>query len=98
MREVRSILSEFQPEGWVQTDTRVEYRIQESKWGGDGFPENDMVGMLQGQGEQVQTNADCIKYLYGYEEVDNPRVPDEIYYRWCKKPTTAEELYRRHSF
>ena len=62
------------------------------------MPEADMVDIKQGAVNKTPTNADCIKYLYGYEEIDDPKIPDAIYYRRCKKPTTAEELYRRHSF
>ena len=60
------------------------YQTTESKWGGDGVPENDMVGIKQGVANKIPTNADCIKYLYGYEEIDDPKIPDAIYYRLCK--------------
>ena len=30
--------------------------------------------------------------------MDDPRVPDHIHYRRCKRPTTLEEVYRRWSF
>ena len=61
------------------------------------FP-NTMIGIKQKDINKTPTNADCIKYLYNYEEVDDPKVPDAIYYRRCKKPITAEEVYRRRSF
>ena len=54
--------------------------------------------IIQGRATSIPTNADLIKYIYGYDEVDDLRIPDEIYYRWCKKPTTAEEVYRMSSF
>ena len=98
VREVRDLISNVREEGWLNTDTQMVYHTVESKWGGDGVPENDMIGIKQGATNKTPTNADCIKYLHGYEEIDDPKVPDAIYYRRCKKPTTAEELYRRSSF
>ena len=98
MREVRNLISDMPVEGWLDTETRMVYRTMESKWGGDGVPENDLVGIKQGATNKTPTNADFINYLYGYEEFDDPKIPDAICYRRCKKPTTAEELYRRHSF
>ena len=98
MREVRSLIADVPAEGWLETDTQMVYHNGESKWGGDGVPETDMVGIKQGATNKTPTNADCIEYLYGYEEIDDPKIPDAIYYRRCKKPTATEELYRRHSF
>ena len=98
MREVRDLISNIRSEGWLETETQMVYHTAESKWGGEGVPENDMVGIKQGAINKTPTNADCIKYLYGYEEINDPKILDAIYYRKCKKPTTAEELYRRRSF
>ena len=44
------------------------------------------------------TNRDCISYIYGYYENDNPAIPTEIYYRWCKPETTPEGMHRRENF
>ena len=81
MREVLDLISNIRPEGWLETDTQMVYHTAESKWGGDGVPENDMVGIKQGSTNKTPTNADCIKYLYGYKEIDDPKIPDTIYYR-----------------
>ena len=98
MREVRNLISDFRPEGWLDMETRMVYHTNESKWGGDGVPECDMIGIKQKDINKTPTNADCIKYLYNYEEADDPKVPVALYYSRCKKPTTAEEVYRRMSF
>ena len=98
IREVRNLISDIRSEGWLDTDTRMVYHTNESKWGGEGVPECDMIGIKQKDTNKTPTNADYIKYLYNYEEVDDPKVPDAVYYRRCKRPTKAEEVYRRISF
>ena len=84
VREVRELISNMREEGWLNTDTQMVYQTGESKWGGDGVPENDMIGIKQGATNKTPTNDDCIKYLHGNEEIDDPKVPDAIYYRRCK--------------
>ena len=74
------------------------YNTNESAWGSEGITNEEMELIKQDHAHKVPTNADCIKYLYGHEEVDDPRVPDHIHYRRCKRPTTVEEVYRRWSF
>ena len=85
-------------EGWTDHSYRMSYQTKERSWGGDGISEADVAILTQGRASAIPTNADLIKYIYGYDEVDDPRIPYEVYYRWCKKPTTAEEVYRRRSF
>ena len=92
MREVRDLISNIRSEGWLETETQMVYHTVESKWGGEGVQERDMVGIKEKDTNKTPTNADYIKYLYGYEEIDDPKIPDAIYCRRCKKPTTAEEF------
>ena len=98
MREVRNLVSVIRSERWLDTETRMVYHTNEFKWGGDGVPEGDMVGIKQTDTNKTPTNADCIKYLYNHEKVDDQKAPDAIYYRRCKKPTTAEEVYLGGAF
>ena len=97
VREVRSLILD-PPQGWLETDSQMVYHTNESEWGSEGVPENAMRLIKQQHVCQIPTNADCIKYLYDYEEVDDPKVPDHIHYRRCMRPTTLEEVYRRWSF
>ena len=46
MREVRDLISNIRSEGWLKT--QMVYHTVESKWGGDGVPEIDMVSIKQG--------------------------------------------------
>ena len=85
-------------EDWKDQSHRMSYQTKEKSWGGDGTSEADVAIITQGRASSIPTNADLIKNIYGYDEIDDPRIPDELYYRWCKKPTTAEEVYRRKSF
>ena len=97
VREVRSLILD-PPQGWLETDSQMVYQTNEFEWGSEGVPENEMRLIKQQHVCQIPTNADCINQLYDYEEVDDPKVPDHVYYRRCKKPTTLEEVYRRWSF
>ena len=81
MQEVRDLISNIRPEGRLKIETQMASHTEESKWGGDGVPENDMVGIKQCAANKTPTNADCIKYLFGYEEIDDPKVPDAIHYQ-----------------
>ena len=74
------------------------YNTNEADWWSNGISEGEMVKIKQNHVSKLPTNADCIKFLYGHEEVDDPRIPDHIHYRRCKRPTTLEEVYRRWSF
>ena len=102
VREVRSWISTQPlyppPEGWLDNEQNMFYNTIESKWGSEGIPEEIMLDIKRHHVSKAPTNADCIKYLFGHEEVDDPRVPDHIHYRRCKRPTTLEEVYRRWSF
>ena len=98
MREVRSLISDPPPEGWIDNETRMVYYTNDPVWGSEGITNEEMEVIKQHHASKTPTNADCIKYLYGDEEVDDPRVPDHIHYRRCKRPTTLEEVYRRWSF
>ena len=48
--------------------------------------------------DPTPTNRDLISYIYGYYEKDDPTIPTAKYYRWCKPPTSIEELHRRENF
>ena len=48
--------------------------------------------------DTTPTNRDCISNIYGYYENDNPAIPTEIFYRWCKPETTLEGIHRRENF
>ena len=85
-------------EGLIDLGHRMEYQAKERAWGGAGIPETEVALITQGRADSIPMNADLIKYIYRYDKVDDQRIPDEIYYRWCKKPTTAEEVYRRRTF
>ena len=98
VREVRSLISDRLPEGWIETDQRMFYNTNESEWGSEGISDDEMQSIKQHHACKIPTNADCIKYLYDYEETDDPKIPDHLYYRHCKRPTTMEEIYRRWSF
>ena len=98
MREVRSLISDPPPEGWLDDERRMTYHTNKSEWGSEGVTNEEMVIIKKHHACKVPTNADCIKQLNGHEEVDDPRVPDHIHYRRCKRPTTLEEVYRRWSF
>ena len=52
------------------------YNTDESKWGSNGISDEEMVNIKKNHISKILTNADCVKYLYGHEEVDDPRVPD----------------------
>ena len=45
--------------------------------------------------DTTPTNRDCISNIYGYYENDNPEIPTEIYYRWCKPESTTNGMHRR---
>ena len=98
MREVRSLISDPPPEGWLDNEGHMVYNTSESAWGSEGITNEEMDVIKQHHASKIPTNAGCIKQLYGHEEVDDPRVPDHIHYRRCKRPTTLEEVYRRWSF
>ena len=98
VREVRSIISEIRPVGWLDNERRMIYNTNEVDWSRNGISEEEMANIKRDHIDKVPTNADCIKYLYGHDEVDDPRIPDHIHYRRCKRPTTLEEVYRRWAF
>ena len=98
IREVRSLISDPLPVGWLDNERRMVYNTNESEWGSNGISDEEMINIKNNHVSKIPTNADCVKYLYGHEEVDDPRVPDHIHYRRCKRPTTLEEVYRRWSF
>ena len=87
---MRDFISEFRPEGWVEMETKMDYHTNEAKWGREGVPEADIAKIVQSRVNKRPTNADFIAYLYNHIEVDNPKIPGHIYYRWCKRPITAE--------
>ena len=84
VREVRSLISDPPPEGWVEAEERMVYHTNESEWGSEGVPDDEMKRIKQQHVCKKPTNADCVKYLYDYEEVDDPKIPDHLYYRHCK--------------
>ena len=83
VREVRSLISDPPPEGWVETEERMVYHTNESKWGSEGVLDDEMRRIKQQHACKKPTNADCVKYHYEYEEVDDPKIPDHLYYRHC---------------
>ena len=88
IREVRSLISDPLPVGWLDNERRMVYNTNESEWGSNGISDEEMVNIKKNHVSKIPTNADFIKYLYGHEEVDDPKVPDHIHYRRCKHPTT----------
>ena len=84
-----------EPEDWASILLRGR---QPEGWGRDGIHEEDMSIITRDRLDITPTNRDCISNIYGYYENDNPAIPTEINYRWCKPATTLEELYRREMF
>ena len=71
---------------------------QQEKWGREGIHEDDLAIMIADRADPAPTNRDLISYIYGYYERDDPTIPTARYYRWCKPPTSIEELHRREGF
>ena len=69
MREVRSLISDPPPEGWLDNKTHMVYNAIESAWGSEGITNEEMELIKQHHASKVPTNADCIKHLYSHEEV-----------------------------
>ena len=63
VREVRSLISEPPPEGWEETEERMIYHTNESEWGSEGVPDEEMRCIKQQHVCKTPTNADCVKYL-----------------------------------
>ena len=84
-----------EPEDWVTILLRGK---QPEGWGRDGIHEEDMAIITRDRLDTTPTNRDCISNIYGYYVNDNPAIPTEIYYRWCKLETTAEGMHRRENF
>ena len=78
-------LEDPEPEDW---DTILLRGKQPEGWGRDGIHEEDMAMITRDRLNTTPTNRDCISNIYGYYENDNPAIPTEIYYRWCKPETT----------
>ena len=92
IQEVRDLMSYYKPEGWLEMDTKMEYHTNELKWGGEGAPEGEMEKITQSRSSKIPANADCIAYLYNYVEMENPKIPDHIYYRRCKTKNRRGDL------
>ena len=70
----------------------------DEQWGRDSVHEDDMVLITKERSDPTPTNNDCISNIYGYEEVDNPTIPTAVFYRYCKPPTSLEEVQLRENF
>ena len=68
---------------------------QQEKWGREGIHEDDLAIMIADRIDPTPTNRDLISYIW---EKDDPTIPTAKYYRWCKPPTSIEELHRRENF
>ena len=84
-----------EPEDWEAILLRS--KIPEG-CGRHGIHEEDMAIITRDRPNNIPTNRDCISNIYGYYENDNPAIPTEIYYRWCKPETTIEGMHRRENF
>ena len=42
VREVRSLISDPPTEGWVETEERMIYHSNESEWGSEGIPDDEI--------------------------------------------------------
>ena len=73
-------------------------KADDEQWGRDGVHEEDMWLITKDRSNPTPTNNDCISNIYGYEEVDDPAIPTAIFYRYCKPPTSLEEVQRRENF
>ena len=59
-----------------------------SKWEDEGVPDCDMVGIKHNDHDKTPTNADCIKYLYNYEELEDPKIPSHR--QWGQNMSTSQ--------
>ena len=73
-------------------------RADDEQWGRDGVHKDDMVLITKDRSDPTPTNNDCIINIYGYEEVDDPTIPTAVFYRYCKPPTSLEDVQRRENF
>ena len=49
----------------------------ETNRGGEGVQNRDIVRITQGRQNKTSTNADCIKYLYIYEEIETKYIIED---------------------
>ena len=87
--------SDEELEQWTKV---LNNRADDEQWCRDGVHEEDMALVTRDRSDPIPTNNDCISNIYGYEEVDDPAIPTAIYYRYCKPPTSLEEVQRRENF
>ena len=86
------------PEGPTDWFTVLIQGKQQEKWGRAGIHEDDMAIIKRDRLDTTPPNRDCISNIYEYYENDNPAISTEVYYRWCKPPTSVEEVHRRENF
>ena len=53
-------------------------KADDEQWGMDGVHEEDMVLITRDRNNPTPTNNDCISNIYGYEEVDDPTIPNRF--------------------
>ena len=87
--------SDEEIEEWTKV---LNDKADDEQWGRDGVNEEDMELITKDRSNPIPTNNDCISNIYEYEEVDDPAIPTAIFYRYCKPPTSLEEVQRRENF
>ena len=73
-------------------------KADDEQWRKDGVHEEDIALITKDRSDPTPFNNDCISNIYGYEEVDDPAKPTAIFYRYCKPPSSLEEVHRRKNF
>ena len=87
--------SDEELEQWTKI---LNNKADDEQWGRDGVHEKDMALITRDRNDPTPTNNDCISSIYVYEEVDDPAIPTATFYRYCKPPTSIEEVQRRENF
>ena len=60
MREVRSLISNPPPEGWLNYETHMVYNTNEPVWGSESITNEEMEVIKRHHASPVPTNANCI--------------------------------------